>query len=160
MGEFAHVGDFCPNEACPKSCPKYGKLQSTQVKKNLKKNGHSRKGRQRYQCTTCGQTFTETHGTLFSRRRTPDDEILEVLALLAAGMRISSVARVKGHKEDTLLAWLRQAAAHAQEVEEMLLADYQVTRGQVDALWSYVGHKGEKKALPRPRNREPSGVRP
>jgi len=156
MGEFAHAGDFCPNKACPDS----GKLQSTQVKKNIKKNGYTQKGRQRYQCTTCGATFTETHGTLFYRRRTPESEILETLAFLAEGMRISSVSRVKGHKEDTILDWLRQAAGHAQAVEEVLLADYQLSRGQLDALWSYVGHKGGKKPMPRPRDRERSGVQP
>jgi len=116
MASLVHVGDCCPNEACPD----YGKLQSTQMKKNLKKNGHSRNGRQRYQYATCGATFTQTHGTLFYRRQTSEDEILEVLALIAEGMWISSVSRVKGPKEDTILAWLRQAAAHAQEVEEVL----------------------------------------
>ena len=145
MAELADVGAYCPNE----ECPDYGKLQRTQVKKNIKKHGHGRNGRQRYQCTTCGQTFTETHGTLFYRRRTSEEEIVEVLAMLAEGMRISSVSRVKGHKEDTILSWLREASCHAQEVEEVLLADYPVTRGQVDALWSYVGHKGEKKAMSR-----------
>ncbi len=156
MAELVSVGAYCPNEACPD----YGKVQSTQVKKNIKKNGHSRNGRQRYQCTTCGGTFTQTHGTLFYRRRTSEEEILEVLAMLAEGMRISSVARVKGHKEDTILSWLRQVADHTQEVEEVLMADYQVTRGQGDALWSYVGHKGEKKVMSRPPSKAPSGVRP
>ena len=68
---------------------------------------------------------------------------------MAEGSRISSVSRTTGHKEDTILAWLREASKQAQAVEEVLLADYEVTRGQLDALWSYVGHKGEKKGLPR-----------
>jgi hypothetical protein len=55
------------------------------------------------------------------------------------------VARVKGHKEDTILAWLRDAAKHAEAIEEVLLAKYQLRRGQLDSLWSYVGNKGEKK---------------
>jgi transposase-like protein len=156
MAELGAVGAYCPNEACSD----YGKLQRTQVKKHIKKHGHGRNGRQRYRCTTCGKTFTETHGTLFYRRRTPASEIVEVLAMLAEGMRISSVSRVKGHKEDTILSWLREASCHAQEVEEVLLADYPVTRGQVDALWSYVGHKGEKKGMSRPPSTARSGVRP
>jgi hypothetical protein len=60
-------------------------------------------------------------------------------------MRISSLSRVKGHKEDTILAWLRDAAAHAEAIEEVLLAKYELQRGQLDALWAYVGNKGEKK---------------
>jgi uncharacterized protein (DUF433 family) len=65
---------------------------------------------------------------------------------LAEGSRISSLSRVKGFKEDTILAWLRAAAQQSEQVEEVLLADFQVERAQLDALWSYVGNKGEKKA--------------
>jgi transposase-like protein len=142
MEKFAKTGDFCPNAACPD----YGKLQTGQ-QQNIKKTGRTKKGVQRYQCKTCHRTFTETTGTIFYRKRTPEHEILETLALLAEGSRISSLSRAKGHKEDTILAWLRAAAQHASQVEEVLTADFQVKRGQLDALWSYVGNKGEKKAI-------------
>lgn len=72
-------------------------------------------------------------------------EILEALAMVAEGMRISSVARVKGHKEDTISDWLQEAGNHIEKVEAMLLANYQLERGQLDGLWSYVGNKGAKK---------------
>jgi len=52
---------------------------------------------------------------------------------------------VKGHKEDTILAWLRDAAEHAAALEAELLARYRIERGQLDSLWAYVGNKGEKK---------------
>ena len=146
MEKFAKSGDFCPNEACPD----YRKLQDGQ-QQNIKKIGKTPKGVQRYQCKTCSQTFTETTGTIFYRKRTPEHEILETLALLAEGSRISSLSRAKGHKEDTILAWLREAAQHVEQLEEVLLADFRVKRGQLDALWSYVGHKGEKKAMPKPK---------
>jgi transposase-like protein len=141
MEKFAKTGDFCPNEACPD----YGKLQIDR-QQNLVKFGKTRKGVQRFRCQTCGKTFTETKGTIFYRRRTPEHEILETLALLAEGSRISSLSRVKGFKEDTILAWLRAAAQQSEQVEEVLLADFRVERAQLDALWSYVGNKGEKKA--------------
>ena len=140
MEKFAKTGDFCPNEACPN----YGKLQTDQ-QQNIKKAGLTKAGVQRYQCKTCGKTFTETYGTIFYRKRTPEHEILETLALLAEGSRISSLSRVKGHKEDTILQWLREAAAHAEQVEEVLMAEFRVSRGQLDALWAYVRNKGEKK---------------
>ena len=144
MEKFAKSGDFCPNEACPD----YGRLQDSQ-QQNIKKTGKTRKGVQRYQCKTCKLTFTETTGTIFFRKRTPQHEVLETLALLAEGSRISSLSRAKGHKEDTILAWLREAAHHADQVEDVLMADFRVKRGQLDALWSYVGNKGEKKAMPK-----------
>lgn len=141
MQEFAHVGDFCPNEACRD----YGKLQKDQSKRNIKKAGKTSRGRQRYLCKSCGRTFTETKGTLFYRRRVGEGEIIETLALLADGVRISSLSRAKGYKEDTILSWLREAARHAEQIEEILMSDYSLDRGQLDALWSYVGNKGEKK---------------
>ena len=141
MEKFARVGDFCPNEACPD----YGKVQDGQTQRNIRKFGKTQSGVQRYQCKRCGQTVTETKGTIFYRKRTPEHELLETLALLAEGNRISSLARVKGFKEDTILAWLREAAQHTAQVEEVLLGEFEVKRGQLDALWAYVGNKGEKK---------------
>lgn len=141
MEKFAKTGDFCPNEACAD----FGKLQNDQ-QHNINKIGKTKKGVQRYQCQTCMRTFTETTGTIFYRRRTPEHEILETLAFLAEGSRISSLSRVKGFKEDTILAWLRAAAQHSEQLEEVLMADFRVERAQLDAMWSYVGNKGEKKA--------------
>ena len=144
MEKFAKPGDFCPNEACPD----YAKLQSDQ-QQNLEKFGKTRRGVQRFRCQTCRKTFTETTGTIFYRKRTPEHEILETLVLLAEGNRISSLSRAKGHKEDTILAWLREAAQHAEQLEAVLMKDFKVKRGQLDALWAYVRNKGEKKATLR-----------
>lgn len=141
MEQLVKVGEFCPNEACPD----YQKLQAAHSEPNIIKVGKTKKGVQRYECKTCGKSFTETKGTLFYRKRTAESEILETLAFLAEGSRISSLTRVKGHKEDTILNWLREAAEHAQAVEDILMKDYRVKRGQLDALWAYVRNKGEKK---------------
>jgi transposase-like protein len=111
MEKFAKSGEFFPNEECP-DC---GKLQKGQTLPNIRKFGKTRAGVQRYQCRLCHRTFTETTGTLFFRKRTPEHEILETLALLAEGSRISSLPQAKGIKEDTILAWLREASQHAQK---------------------------------------------
>ena len=47
-----------------------------------------------------------------------------------------------------LSQWLREAAQHAEQIEEVLLQTFRVKRGQLDALWAYVRNKGGKK-LPR-----------
>ncbi|HVP21369.1 MAG TPA: hypothetical protein VMS73_05855, partial [Anaerolineaceae bacterium] len=120
MEKLAQTKDFCPNRACPN----YGKLQSDQAQPNLKKLGKTKRGVQRYQCKTCGKTFTETTGTIFFRKHAQADEILEVLALLAEGNQISAITRVKGIKEDTILRWLREAAHHVEELDEVLLKDF------------------------------------
>ena len=132
MELFARSGDYCPNEACPD----HGKLQDGQVQKNIIKSGKTRNGVQRYQCKTCRGTFTETTGTIFYRKRTPEHESLATLALLAEGSRISSLSRAKGFKADPILSWLRQAAHHAEVLEDVLMKDFKVKRGQLDALWA------------------------
>jgi transposase-like protein len=102
MPAFAQVGDFFPNT----DCADHGKEQN-ECQCSIIKFGKTKAGRQRFKCNTCGRTFTETKGTIFYRRRTPDDEIIETLALVAEGSRISSLARVKGHKEDTCQVTIR-----------------------------------------------------
>lgn len=146
MSKFGQVSDFCPNEACSD----YGKPQSDH-QRNIIKFGKTTAGRQRFRCKTCGVTFTETKGTIFYRRRTPEDDIIETLALIAEGSRISSLSRVKGYKGDTISSWIRCAAEHTEAVEDALLEEHQLERGQLDGLWSYVGNKGKKKATSRPR---------
>ncbi len=98
MSKLVQPGDFCPNP----ECADYGKPQSA-LQRNIIKFGRAPNGPQRYQCRTCRHTFTATKGTLFYRRQTPANDIIQALALLAEGNRISSVTRTTGHKEDTIL---------------------------------------------------------
>lgn len=154
MNIFGQVGDFCPDE----SCSDYGKLQNEAEKPNIIKYGKTKAGRQRYKCKTCGHTFTETKGTIFYRKRTKEAGIIETLAWIAEGARISSIERVKGHKEDTIIGWIREAAEHADAIEEVLLVEYQLDRGQIDGLWAYVGNKGEKKATLKQKKGVNSGA--
>ena len=155
MSKLAQVGDFCPNS----DCADYGKRQGAD-QTNIIKFGKTKAGRQRFQCKTCSGTFVETKGTIFYRRRTPDDEIIETLAFIAEGSRISSAARVKGHKKDTIIDWIQDAGDHAEAIEEMLLADFQIERGQLDGLWAYVHNKGEKRTTPKPTKPANSGALP
>jgi transposase-like protein len=135
MRQLASVGDFCPNH----ECEDYDDVQA----KVIIYYGKNRDGRQRYQCKSCKKTFNERKGTLFYNRKTEEKDILECLALLAEGVRISSISRSKGFKEDTIVSFLRQAAHHAEEVEAILLNEYEISQVQIDGLWTYVGHKTE-----------------
>jgi len=155
MSKFVQPGDFCPNP----DCADYGKPQPATAR-NIIKFGRARNGQQRYQCRTCRQTFTATKGTVFYRRQTSADEIIKALAQLAEGNRISSITRTTGHKEDTILAWLREAATQVSQIEAVLMADYHISRGQLDGLWAYVGNKGAKSTTLKPTRRASSGARP
>jgi transposase-like protein len=136
-GSLATAGSFCPNAAC--RC--YQQVNGG----NLIGYGKSRQGHQRYQCKVCQHVFNERVGTLFYGKRTPAKDIIESLAMLGEGLGLRATARVKGVKADTLSAWLQEAAAHARQVEQVLLQDYQLSASQIDALWTFVRRKGEKK---------------
>jgi len=79
------------------------------------------------------------------------------MAMLAERNSLAAIHRVKGIKEETVLDWLRKAANHAEEIETLLLANQHLTRVQLDAMWTYVGHKGEKATIPRSPIEAPSG---
>jgi hypothetical protein len=50
----------------------------------------------------CGKYYVETTRTIIYRKRTSEHVILETLALLAEGNRISNQTCVKGYKEETI----------------------------------------------------------
>ena len=139
MTELVSVGSYCPNKACPD----YGEIDAN----NIIRYGKTKAKRQRFQCKTCKKTFNERKGILFYQRKTAEKDILECLALLAEGVRISSISRTKGIKADTILSFLREAAQHAEQVEAHLLNDYHISRVEIDGLWTYVGRKKMKKTV-------------
>jgi transposase-like protein len=127
---------------------------------NIRRFGKTKRGVQRYQCKTCGDTFTATKGTVFYGLHHDEALVIDCLALLAERNSLAALHRAKGVKEETVTDWLRKAACHVSEIEAILLAHYQLSRAQLDALWTFVGHKGEKGGTAKKRNGAPSGGAP
>jgi transposase-like protein len=146
------AGSFCWN----RDCPDYGITDHG----NIVKYGRTGKGTQRLKCTSCERVFVENKGTVFYGRHHSPKEILECLAMLAERNSLAAIHRVKGIKEETVMDWLREAANHVEEIEALLLANHHLTRVQLDAMWTYVGHKGEKATIPRSPIEVPSGEAP
>ncbi len=146
---LAAAGSFCWNQACPD----YSKINAG----NLRKFGQTRKGVPRLQCKTCKKVFAKTKGTLFYRLRHSEQTVTECLALVAERNSLAAIHRVKGVKEETTSAWMHKAALHCQQVEPVVLADYQPVCVQMDALWTFVGRKGTKGGDPKPPNKAISG---
>lgn len=130
-------GMFCPNQLCPD----YGKTGLS----NLIKFGKTRQAVQRFRCKTCGSTFTTTHDSILYRRRKQYEDILETLALLAEGVRISSLARAKQVKPDTIRNWLREAAQHVEEVQTRLQEDYHLSQSKIDNLLDQIKNTEKKR---------------
>ena len=145
-------GAFCWNP----DCPDHGKVGHG----HIVKFGRTQKGTQRYRCKTCQKTFVETTGTVFYGRHHSQETILECLAWLAERNSLAAIHRVKGIKEETVLEWLREAAHQVEAIEALLLAHDHLTRAQLDALWTYVGHKGKKGGIQRRMTAAPSGEVP
>lgn len=87
----------------------------------------------------------ETKGTVFYGRHRFQETILECLAWLAERNSLAAIRRVKKIKEETVLDWLKEAAQHLEEIKVQLFGPYRLTRAQLDALWTYIGHKGERR---------------
>jgi transposase-like protein len=143
------AGSFCWN----KDCPDYGLVGHG----NIVKYGRTGKGTQRLKCTTCEKVFVENKGTVFYGRHHNPKEILECLAMVAERNSLASIHRINGIKEETVISWLREASNHVEEIESLLLANYPLTRVQLDAMWAYVGHKGEKVDISKNLTEAPSG---
>ena len=47
---------------------------------------------------------------------------------------------------------MEQAAGQVELIEQLLFSDYHFTRVQMDALWTYVGHKGKKGDMRKNKN--------
>jgi transposase-like protein len=92
---------------------------------------------QRYQCTTCGQTFAATKGTPFYRLRTATDLVTTVLTLLCHGCPIQAIVAAFGLEERTVAAWLARAGQHCQQLHQHVVQQGQVDlqHVQADELW-------------------------
>lgn len=146
-------GSFCWNLACPD----YAKLG----KHNIIKFGRTQRGVQRYRCTTCKKACCANKGTVFYGKRHSQETILECLAMLADRNSLAAIHRIKGVKEETVMQWLHEAAQHVEQVEALLMAHHCLCRVQLDALWTYVGHKDQKGGpIPRPKRASSGALRP
>jgi len=117
---------FCHNQ----DCPARGQVGQGNIRV------HSRAD-QRYQCTTCCQSFAATKGTPFYRLRTAADVVTWVLTLLSHGCPIQAIVAACGLDERTVAAWLTRAGQHCQQVHQHVVQHGQVDlqHVQADELW-------------------------
>jgi transposase-like protein len=146
------AGSFCWNQ----QCPDYGQVGQG----NMRKNGKTPKGVQRYQCKTCKKTCGQTNGTMFYRCRHPQPLIVECLAMVGDRNSLAAIHRIKKVKEETVCQWIERAEQQVKQFEEYGVRNCQLSRVQLDALWTYVGHKGEKGGALKRRNEARFGVEP
>ena len=100
----------CPNP----NCSDVGKINQGNIK------AFSYKER-RYYCTTCRTTFSASRSTVFYKLRTPRQDFIEAVGLLAERCSLRAIARIKETKLDTVAHWLELAGKQAAAVSHKLI---------------------------------------
>lgn len=118
-----------------KDCPDYGKRN---IGNMVLKERYGKKNRALLQCKTCKHCFSETRGTMFFGLNTSQEEVLRTLAMIPVKGSIREAARAMHHDKNTICRWLNIAGAHSKEVSDYFLQDFNLTKAQVDKIWSYV----------------------
>ena len=94
-----------------------------------------------FRCRACERTFSETQQTVFFDLRTPEEKVMMALKMLLVRVDLTGIAFVLGVTEETVLEWLKRAAAKAAEINEHLLRDLPVTQVQLDEMWNFIRRK-------------------
>ncbi|EDX83159.1 Insertion element protein [Synechococcus sp. PCC 7335] len=58
------------------------------------KHGKTSKGSQRYRCTACRRTFTETFDTLYDRRQVTSEQVKLILQTYVEGSSLRGISRI------------------------------------------------------------------
>ena len=106
--------------------------------KDIIKYGKNRAGHQLYKCLHCNHFFTETKLTPLYRKRLSEEEITRISKLLVEKNGIRSIERITGHHRDTIGKLLEDMAEHAQQVNQALLRNLNLTQYEMDELWTTV----------------------
>lgn len=129
-------GVACPN----RTCQMYGRLGMG----NVVGNGTYRTGSgsvRKFLCRTCGRTFSERSNTAFFDLRSDERDMMRALKMVLKGLSIRATAEIMEVHLDTVRAWLRRAAEHSEEVNQVLLKEMTVSKVELDELWTFVQKK-------------------
>jgi IS1 family transposase len=92
-------------------------------------------------CQACRKKFTVRRDTVLYRLKTNSEKVVQVLALLAEGVDVSTLERVMGIGEGTLRTWLTRAGMHAEKLHTTFFQELIFAHIQLDELWANVRHK-------------------
>jgi transposase-like protein len=126
----------CPNDRCNQ----FG----IRGQRNIVGNGTypTKSGRiRKYICTFCHIVFCGRTNTVFYDLRTKEDTVLLALKMLLNGMSLRSIARILEISLDTVRRWLSRAADQSEAVNEVLLRELNISKVELDELWTIVGKK-------------------
>ena len=109
-----------------------------------KRKGRDRKGSQRYQCRECGKTFLGPRQKPLGGMSLPTETAETVLAMLLEGNSVSSVVRLTGVHQKTILKLLVLAGEKCERIMATKIVDVPVRDVEFDELWNFVGKKQKR----------------
>ena len=133
----------CPNPACTH----YRRMKQGNVSAiatYLTPSGQ----RRLFRCNACETHFSETRETVFFDLRTAEDKVMIALKMLLVRVDRTGIGFVLGVTEQTVLAWLKRAAAKANEINRPLLRTLPVTQGQLDEMWNCIARTHAQQGAP------------
>jgi len=112
-----------------------------------KRKGYDRKGRQRFQCRQCSKTFLEPREKPLDGMYLPVEKAEMVLKALLEGNSVSSVVRLTGIHQNTILKLLVLAGEKCERIMGRYVRNVVVKDVECDEVWSFLGKK-EKRVRP------------
>ena len=103
---------------------------------DIVKNGHTKQGKQKFHCHTCG-----AFGTLNPTIKYPPERKEEILRAYQERSSLRGVARTFGVSRQTVSTWLKQKADSLPPLEHTLVESEPDDVLELDELWSFVGQK-------------------
>src|SRR5712691_13279281 len=115
------------------------------------RNG-SHRGRPRYCCRTCQTYFGDTQGTPMYGLKTEASEVAQALLIVMRRGSLRAAEEITGHKYETISAWLKRTAAHAEAITQVLASDLHLSQVEIDEFWSFVQKKKGQLSSPTKEN--------
>ncbi len=103
--------------------------------------GRDRKGLQRYKCSLCGHTSTETGPKPLGDMRISMDDAIRVLKMLLEGISVRSTERLTGIHRNTILDLLVLIGDRCRQFANDRMRGLRCPLVQVDELWGFVAMK-------------------
>ena len=105
----------------------------------VKKFGYTRQRIQRYRCTTCSATFSDSQPRLLSGHITDNDKTLQALSMMLEGMSVRAISRLTGLHKNTVLSLMVTAAAVCERIFDRYVQNIRPHFVQADEIWEFVG---------------------
>lgn len=109
-----------------------------------KRHGRDRKGNQRYQCPQCSKTFLAAQEKPLGTMSLPFEQAEMVLRMLLEGNSVSSVVRLTGVHQKTILKLLIMAGEKCEKIMAQKIVNVPVRDVEFDELWNFIGKKQKR----------------